>query len=161
MGSSLTGLSSRNGVKGLPIIVALVWLTGCAHSVPGPVEPSRPTTVSPPGFRPAVPPPVSAEVNADKRVVFSPSLQNALKVTDIRSTAGMQGYLKIQVNIQNTTGAPKKFSYRIEWFDSDGQPLPLASAADQWMLLAHETSVIAATAPTPAAKDFGIAFFDR
>jgi uncharacterized protein YcfL len=70
-----------------------------------------------------------------------------------------EGYLKIQLNVQNLTGAPKHFRYRIDWYDQDGQGLPLAGAtAMDWMLLSHETSFLAATSPTPAAKDFRVIF---
>jgi uncharacterized protein YcfL len=68
-------------------------------------------------------------------------------------------YLKIQLNVQNMTDAPQQFSYRIVWFDKDGERLPLgADNFIQWMLLPREVSSIAATSPSPTAADFGIAF---
>jgi uncharacterized protein YcfL len=67
-------------------------------------------------------------------------------------------FLNIQVNVQNLTDAPQQFSYRIEWFDSDGERLPVAGGEFPWMLRPREVLPIAATAPTPAAADFGIAF---
>lgn len=141
------------------MIVALVWLSGCANSVDAPAEPGRPAPAAQPVETAAPSPAVAPAANTDKRVMIAPGLQDVLKVTGVTSAAGTRGFLKIQVNVQNVTGSPKDFSYRIIWFDSDGQPLPLASTSIRWMLLAHETSVIAATAPTPSAKDFGVAFF--
>ena len=67
--------------------------------------------------------------------------------------------LKIQVNVENKTQTSQWFRYRIEWFDHDGAPLPLDDKEfTPWMLRAGEMSSIVATAPAPAAVDFGIAF---
>jgi uncharacterized protein YcfL len=68
-------------------------------------------------------------------------------------------YLKIQVTLQNTSDSPQQFSYHLDWFDKDGKRLPMG-AGDfiPWMLLPREISSIAATAPSPLAADFGIAF---
>ena len=68
-------------------------------------------------------------------------------------------YLKIEVTVQNISDAPQRFSYRIEWFDKEGERLQLGTDdAIPWMLMPHEVSSIAMTAPTPMAADFGIAF---
>jgi uncharacterized protein YcfL len=95
----------------------------------------------------------------DKRVVIDPALDQAIRLVGIKSVVGSEGYLKIQLNVQNQTGSVKNFSYRIDWFDKDGMALPMAASADlTWMLLSHETSFLAATAPTPAARDFRVTF---
>ena len=93
-------------------------------------------------------------------MVIDPALAHAIQIVAIKSTTGPEGYLKIQLNVQNLTDSPKRFSYRIDWFDREGLELPLAASVSlPWMLLSRETSFLAATAPTPAAKDFRVTFF--
>jgi uncharacterized protein YcfL len=133
----------------MPFVILLLAAAGCVTRVetvklpqPGASQPAaQPQTVT------------------DKRVVIDPALDKAIRIVGIKSTTGPEGYLKIQLNVQNLTGSPRRFSYRIDWFDRDGQELPMAaSALLPWMLLSHETSFLAATAPTPAAKDFRVTF---
>jgi len=100
-----------------------------------------------------------AQTVTDKRVVIDPALDHVIHIVRITSTTGAGGYLKIQLNLQNLTESPKKFTYQIEWFDRDGLSLAMAEAAPlSWMLLRGETSFLAATSPTPAAKDFRVTF---
>jgi uncharacterized protein YcfL len=95
---------------------------------------------------------------SDKRFVIAPELLNILRVVRVR-LSDRQGYLNIQVLVQNITGAPQHFSYHIDWFDKDGVRLPLGSENFiPWMLMPREVSPIAVTAPSPTAADFGIAF---
>jgi hypothetical protein len=96
---------------------------------------------------------------ADKRFIVAPELQGVLHVVRVILDNPPGAYLKIQVTLQNTSDAPQQFSYHIDWFDKDGERLPLG-AGDfiPWMLMPHEVSSIAATAPSPLAADFGIAF---
>ena len=136
------------------LIVLLVVSGGCVTRIER-TEPPRP--VNPAGSTP--PPVTQAQPGADKRVVIDSSLTKFIKIVRITSKMSPEGYLKIQLNVQNLTGAPKHFRYRIDWYDQDGQGLPLAGAtAMDWMLLSHETSFLAATSPTPAAKDFRVIF---
>ncbi|MGA2749250.1 MAG: YcfL family protein [Verrucomicrobiota bacterium] len=122
------------------------------------------TTAPPPpaiqsAAQPAVQPTAPATPGTDKRVIIDSALDRTLRVLKVSSAFGADGLLRIQLNVQNTTDAPKWFSYRIEWFDKDGGLLPLANGAPlPWMLMPHETSSIVATAPAATAKDFGIAF---
>jgi uncharacterized protein YcfL len=89
-------------------------------------------------------------------------LNDTLRVVKVLSSTGADNLLKIQVDVYNMTAAPKSFDYQLEWFDKDGQLLPLASGGPlSWMLLAHETSSIVATAPAETAKDFGVAFLAK
>ncbi len=94
----------------------------------------------------------------DKRVVIDPALEGSIRVVRIKAESGSNGFLKIQLNLQNMTDSPKEFFYRMDWFEKDGTPLPMASATTPWMLLKGETSFLAATAPTPAARDFCVTF---
>jgi uncharacterized protein YcfL len=95
----------------------------------------------------------------DKRVVIDASLDHAIHIVRITSKVSPEGYLKIQLNVQNMTDKPRHFRYRIDWYDQDGLGLPLAgTTVMDWMLLSRETSFLAATAPTPAARDFRVIF---
>jgi Protein of unknown function (DUF1425) len=95
----------------------------------------------------------------DKRFVIAPELQGVLHVVRVLLDNPPGTYLKIQITVQNTSDAPQHFSYHIDWFNKDGERLP-AGAGDfiPWMLMPREVSSIAATAPSPLAADFGIAF---
>jgi uncharacterized protein YcfL len=105
---------------------------------------------------PAVPP---RQAVVDKRVVIDPTLENIIQIVGVKSTLSTDGFLKIQVDVQSMIDSPKQFNYRIDWFDREGQELPMAASATMsWMLLSHETSFLAATSPTPAARDFRITF---
>jgi uncharacterized protein YcfL len=136
----------------LPVLAAgwLVWAGGCSG-------PSRGTVASP--SPPTGRPPQNAAASEDKRFVIAPELEQILRVISVRLINPPGAYLKIQVNVQNITDKRQKFNYRIEWFDADGARMPVeAEEPSPWMLRPHEESSIVATAPTPAAADFGIAF---
>jgi uncharacterized protein YcfL len=121
----------------------VAWAGGCA-------APAGPATPAPPPPRPSA---------ADQRFVLAPELERVLQVVSVALSNPPGAFLKIQVNVQNRTETPQRFRYRIAWFDKDGAPLPLAGGEFiPWMLLPRERSSIAATAPAPAAVDFGIAF---
>lgn len=115
---------------------------------PEPIRPSNPA-----------PAPPAAK---DTRIIVDTLLNDTLRVVKVLSSTGADNLLKIQVDVYNMTDAPKSFDYQVEWFDKDGRLLPLASGEPMpWMLLAHETSSIVATAPAETAKDFGVAFFAK
>ena len=129
------------------------WLAlagGCA----APAVPTAPATPQTPA-----PPPPSNQSSADRRYVLSPGLEPVIRVLNVRLIHPPRDFLKIQVNVQNKTETPQRFRYRIEWFDADGERLPLPGGELRlWTLLPHEMSSIAVTAPAHAATDFEIAF---
>ena len=106
-------------------------------------------------------PPVASQNADDKRVLIVPKLRGILKITRVTASGGARGFLKIQVNVKNTTDSMQHFSYRIEWFDAYGDALAMATTSIPWKLRPHEESSIAASAPSPAARDFGMAFMDQ
>jgi uncharacterized protein YcfL len=109
-----------------------------------------------PATSPAAP---QTQTTQDKRVLMDPALGHVIKVVAIKSTTSPEGYLRIQLNVQNLTGSSRNFTYRIDWLDQDEVALPMASVSWlPWMLLSHETSFLAATSPTPSAKDFRVTF---
>jgi len=130
------------------LILLLAAADGCVTRVET-VEPAHPEA-----------PQAQRQTVTDKRVVMDPALEQVIHIVGISSTPGSGGFLRIQLNVQNLTDSPKQFNYRIDWFDRDGLELPMAASAPlPWMLLSRETSFLAATAPTPAAKDFRVTFF--
>ena len=129
------------------LALLLVAAAGCV---------TRVETVERPHPPPAV---VPRQTVTDKRVMIDPALEHIIQIVGIRSKRGIDGFLKIQLNVQNLTGSIKGFSYRIDCTGGDGEPLRTVVATPfPWTLLAHETSFLAATAPTPEAKDFRITF---
>jgi uncharacterized protein YcfL len=133
----------------MPFLILLTATAGCVTKVEtGYPQPETPVVLV-----------AQPRAITDKRVVIDPALNQTIQLVGIKSTTGPEGFLKIQVNIQNLTGSPKHISYRIDWFDRDGMELPMAASESlPWMLLSHETSFLAATSPTPTAKDFRVTF---
>jgi uncharacterized protein YcfL len=156
-------------------LLCFVWLAaaGCSSSSNQSEPPSLATPLSapPPVQQPAAVPPVqqpsvlppeqpaAPPAAVDKRTVFASALHQALHASKVQYTTGPEGYLKIQVDVENRREAPQAFRYAIEWLNANGEVLPFANNGFlDWTLRAHETSTIAATAPTPAAKDFRVIF---
>ena len=150
------GLATHTKIKTMKaFLILLLAAAGCV---------TRVETVQLPQPGASLPEPASPmaqpQTVTDKRVVIDSALDHAIHIVGIKSTTGPEGFLKIQLNVQNLTDSPKQFRYRIDWFDRDGLDLPMAALTSiPWMLLSHETSFLAATAPTPAAKDFRVTFF--
>jgi len=96
---------------------------------------------------------------SDKRLITDTSLHNRVQPVGINTATGPGGFLKIQVELQNTTGSAHNFTYRIEWFDENGMILNSpTTAAIPRHIEGGETVSITATAPTDRAKDFRIKF---
>ena len=97
----------------------------------------------------------------DKRVVTDPSLGRRVQVLGVNVATGPGGFLKIQIEVQNTTRRPHAFTYRVEWFDENGiivnTPMGVATPRT---LEGRETASIVATAPNDRAKDFRIKFLE-
>jgi uncharacterized protein YcfL len=135
-------------------LILLLVTAGCVTHV-------ETVQLPPPGASPPAPasPAPQRQTATDKRVVIIPPLDRAIHIVRIKSATGPEGYLKIQLNVQNLTDSPKRFTYHIDWLDHDGLELPMAASVSlPWMLLGRETSFLAATAPTPAARDFRVTF---
>ena len=98
---------------------------------------------------------------SDKRLITDTGLHNRVQPIGINTATGPGGFLKIQVELQNTTGRPHRFTYRIEWFDENGMLInsPTAAAIPR-TIEGGETLAITAMAPTDRAKDFRIKFLE-
>lgn len=98
---------------------------------------------------------------ADKRVITDGSLNRRVRILGVNTATGPAGFLKIQVELQNTTRSTHAFSYRVEWFDENGMIIKLPTyTAIPKTIEGKETMSITATAPTDKAKDFRIKFLE-
>lgn len=111
------------------------------------VEPAQPTA--------------QREMLPDKRVITDSTLNRRVRVLGVNQATGAGGFLKIQVELQNTTSSVQTFTYRVEWFDENAMiiNLPTMTAIPR-VLEGKETIMITATAPTERAKDFRIKFLE-
>ena len=101
------------------------------------------------------------EMLSDKRVITDGSLSRHVKLIGINTATSPAGFLKIQVEVQNTSRSRQAFTYRVEWFDENAMIIntPTYTALPK-TLEGKETSSITATAPTERAKDFRIKFLE-
>ena len=98
---------------------------------------------------------------SDKRVITDSTLNRRVRILGVNQATSPAGFLKIQVELQNTTSRVQSFSYRVEWLDENGMIVELpTNTAHPRTLEGKETIAITATAPTPKAKDFRIKFLE-
>ena len=122
----------------LAAVAGLALLTGCASTV-NTVERAAPI-----GQRQMV---------NDKRIITDTGLNRAVRIVGVNETPGE--FLKVQVEVLNTTSSLKSFNYRFEWFDQNGMLVNTpASTFISRQIEAKESLFISGIAPTPTAKDF-------
>lgn len=121
-------------------------LTGCANTM---------NTIEPAGTV------AQRQMLTDKRLITDTGLHRRVQPVGINTATGPGGFLKVQVEVQNTTGSRHSFNYRVEWFDENGMIInsPMAVATPR-TIEGGETLAITATAPTDRAKDFRIKFIE-
>jgi uncharacterized protein YcfL len=125
------------------LLLALVF-AGCSTSAP---QPPR-----------AIP---AAEKLPDKRVTVDPALNGVIRVKEVRDMPAAQGYLKFQVDVENSGASAKTIIYNVDWLDKDGVSLGIVMDAPPCTLFAHETVPLSMTAPVPTARDFHLTFLPR
>src|SRR5271169_94593 len=99
---------------------------------------------------------------SDQRAITDKKLYNRVSIVGVNSAMTPGGFLKVQVELLNTTRSPQQFSYRFEWFDANGMLIssPAAPAfPDQ--IDGGEDKFISGLAPTPACKDFRVKFIEN
>jgi uncharacterized protein YcfL len=127
--------------------LAALLTAGCNTQRVNSIEPAQPA-----GQR---------EMVNDKRVLADQSLYNSVRLLGVNKAETPEGFLRIQVEVQNETRRAKAFTYRVEWFDGQGMMMESASTpAMPRTIESKETLVITAVAPTPTAKDFRIKFLE-
>ena len=72
------------------------------------------------------------------------------------------GFLKVQIELLNTTRSPQRFSYHFEWFDANGMQITtLRPPRFPTRFRAAKTSSFPAMAPTPECRDFRVKFIEN
>ena len=126
---------------------ALVGLTGCRSTSVNTVEPASQTG--------------QKQMISDQRVLTDQTLNNIVRIVGVNTATGAEGFLKIQVQMENRTRRARSFTYQVEWYDENGMILNSPSRVAQPRTIeAREVATITATAPTPRAKDFRIRFLE-
>jgi uncharacterized protein YcfL len=131
--------------KLFPFLLALPLFAGCASSV---------KTTEPPA-----PPPTTVQAVTDRRVVIDPSLGGAVRVVGVYTSAGPQGFLRVELRLQNQAQSPTAFTYQFEWKDQNGVTIDLSAPAIPMTLQGRETVPLVAMGPTPLTRDFQVFFY--
>jgi uncharacterized protein YcfL len=102
------------------------------------------------------------EMIADERVVTDRSLKNKVSIVGVNQSMTLGGFLKVQIELLNTTRSVRRFSYHFEWFDANGMQLSALTAAEiPDEIQGGEDKFISSTAPTTACKDFRVKFIEN
>jgi len=96
---------------------------------------------------------------SDQRAITDKRLYNRVSIVGVNTATTPGGFLKVQVELLNTTRSPQQFSYRFEWFDADGMQITsLTTAEFPDQIQGGEDKFISSVAPTPACRDFRVKF---
>ena len=91
----------------------------------------------------------------DKRIITDAGLNRAVRIIAVNETPGE--FLKVQVEVLNTTHSLKSFNYRFEWFDANGMQVNTsASTYLPRQIEGKESLFLSAMSPTPTARDFRV-----
>jgi uncharacterized protein YcfL len=102
------------------------------------------------------------EMIADKRITTDPSLGRRVKIVGVNTSESPEGYLKVQVELQNTTRSLQHVNYRFEWFNLQGMEVTAnASAFIPKQLEGGESIYVSAMAPSTVAKDFRLKLIEN
>jgi uncharacterized protein YcfL len=92
---------------------------------------------------------------SDSRVVSDTGLNRKVGVVGINTAMTPGGFLKVQVELLNSTSSLQNFNYQFEWFDQNGMQVNGAASpviADE--IAGKESKFVSGIAPTETAKDF-------
>jgi len=89
----------------------------------------------------------------DKRIITDAGLNRAVRIVGVNEVPGE--FLKIQVELLNSTSSLKSFNYRFEWFDANGVLVhtPTSTYISR-QIEGKESIFISAVSPVASAKDF-------
>ena len=99
---------------------------------------------------------------SDKRITTDPSLNRRVKIVGVNTAETPEGYLKVQVELQNTTRSVQNFSYRFEWFNLQG--MEVSSSAQAFIpkqIEGGESVYVSAMAPNTNCKDFRLKLIEN
>ncbi|MET0125533.1 MAG: YcfL family protein [Pseudomonas caspiana] len=97
-------------------------------------------------------PPPPAPGSAASKVVSMGNMKN-IEVGAMR-VARENGFLTVNVQLNNTSSYNKQMYYRFAWLGNDGFPVSDAESWKSTTLYGNQTSYLPAIAPTPKATDF-------
>lgn len=97
-------------------------------------------------------PPPPAPGSAASKVVSLGNMKN-IEVGAMR-VARENGFLTVNVQLNNTSSSNKQMYYRFAWLGNDGFPVADAESWKSTTLYGTQTSYLPAIAPTPKATDF-------
>ena len=97
-------------------------------------------------------PPPPAPGSAASKVVAMGSLKN-IEIGAMR-VARENGYLTVNVSLQNTSRYNKTMYYRFAWLGNDGFPVAEPDVWKSIVLYGSQSSFLPAVAPLPKATDF-------
>jgi len=99
---------------------------------------------------------------ADQRAITDSSLKKKVSIVGVNQTMTPGGFLKVQIELLNTTRSLQRFSYHFEWFDANGMQLTTLTAAEiPDQIQGGEDKFISSVAPTPACRDFRVKFIEN
>jgi len=67
---------------------------------------------------------------ADQRAVTDTGLAGKVSVVGVNSAMTSGGFLKVQIELLNTTRSLQRFSYHFEWFEANGMQLTTLTPAE-------------------------------
>jgi uncharacterized protein YcfL len=99
---------------------------------------------------------------SDQRVVTDTGLGKKVSIVGVNSAMSPGGFLKVQIELLNTTRSAQRFSYHFEWFDANGMQLTALTPAEiPDQIEGGEDKFISSVAPTPACRDFRVKFIEN
>lgn len=102
------------------------------------------------------------QVIADKRVITDLTLNKKVSIVGMNEGITPGGFLQVQIEALNRKNSMQTFSYRFEWFDTNGMLVDTPTSV--WIprqIEGQETLTITAVAPTTTAKDFRVKFMEN
>lgn len=102
------------------------------------------------------------QVIVDKRIITDPSLAEGAQIVGLNKATTEAGFLQVQVELLNKTRSMKQFSYRFDWFDTNG--MLLSSPSSLYVprqIEGGENLFITAISPTKDARDFQVRFIEN
>ena len=97
----------------------------------------------------------------DTRAVTDASLNRKVNIVGVNTSMTPDGFLKVQVELQNRTRSFQQFLYHFEWFDANGMQVNnVLSASIPDQIEGQEDKFISCIAPTPNCKDFRVKFIE-
>jgi uncharacterized protein YcfL len=99
---------------------------------------------------------------ADQRAITDGSLKKKVSIVGVNSAMTPGGFLKVQVELLNTTRSLQRFSYHFEWFDAAGMQITMLTTVEiPDQIQGGEDKFISSMAPTPACRDFRVKFIEN